>query len=293
MGLNPSLWVFSNPSTTASSSRSSNVTSSLPLSMDRRNYLTTTTVVSSPYAVVNHARAYEHQMQGLHGKQLELAKLEGKNLDDEIYDPFLELEELERLEAESSMGDEGKEIEPDDHDEKDNDNENDEPSLEEPSSTRKESSIYNNDGSLRRKKSEKAILGAGYPSGGVFAIIELAGSQHKITTDDLLIVNKLKPVDSFKVGSVHTLTDVLLVGSTHMTLVGMPQVTGAEVDVMVEEITKDKKVIVFKHKRRKNYRRKIGHRREVTMLRVLDVRFPPQYEDHSKVERSTPELLKN
>ena len=43
---------------------------------------------------------------------------------------------------------------------------------------------------------------------------------------------------------------------------------------MVEEITRDKTVIVFKKRRRKNSRRKNGHRRQVTFLRVLDVRFP-------------------
>lgn len=99
-----------------------------------------------------------------------------------------------------------------------------------------------------------------------------------MTVDDIVIVNKLKPVDKWSVGSTLTLTaddgHVLLLGSQEKTLVGMPFVNGGEVDVMVEEITRDKKVIIFKKKRRKNYRRKNGFKREVTFLRILDIRFP-------------------
>ena len=75
--------------------------------------------------------------------------------------------------------------------------------------------------------------------------------------------------------STTTLGDVLLVESSEKTYVGLPAVKGAEVDVMVEEITRDKTVIVFKKRRRKNSRRKNGFRREVTFLRVLDIRMPP------------------
>jgi large subunit ribosomal protein L21 len=70
-----------------------------------------------------------------------------------------------------------------------------------------------------------------------------------------------------------------------MTLVGMPHVAGAEVDVMVEEITRGSKVIVFKKRRRKHSERKNGFRRDVTMLRVLDVRMPAEYKDHNHVVR--------
>jgi large subunit ribosomal protein L21 len=68
---------------------------------------------------------------------------------------------------------------------------------------------------------------------------------------------------------------VLLLGSQEKTSVGLPYVNGGEVDVMVEENTRDKKAIIFnKKKRRKNYRRKNGFKREVTFLRILDIRFP-------------------
>ncbi|CAB9521172.1 protein L21 [Seminavis robusta] len=229
---------------------------------------------SSRYAVVDHAAAYEESMQGLHGKQLQLAQLEGIGKDDADFDPFLQ-EELEEDE-EDQLAMEGDEDDEEDFEYEPDDNEAD------------EDWPYNNDGSLKWKKSQLVTFRAGAPAGGMFAVVELAGSQHKVTTDDLLVVNVLQPVDLYKVGSVHTLKDVMLVGSSHLTLVGMPYVTGAEVDVMVEEITQDAKVIVFKKRRRKNYKRKKGHRRDVTLLRILDVRPPKEHANHVHVQRENP-----
>jgi ribosomal protein L21 len=245
----------------------------------------------STFAVVDHSKAYEKSIQGRHGQQLALARLEGIGKDDLPFDPFEEeerkfLEEEERkelLEAANADG-EGNESESssdDDSDEEEEDEDYDDEEMED------ETSIYNNDGSVRRKKSILATLKAGYPSGGLFAVLELAGSQHKVTTDDLLVVNKLKPVEEFKVGSVHTLKDVLLAGSSHLTLVGMPHVTGAEVDVMVEEITQDAKVIIFKKRRRKHSQRKKGYRRDLTLLRILDIRLPEEYKMHDHVGRDS------
>ena len=108
-----------------------------------------------------------------------------------------------------------------------------------------------------------------------------------------MIVNLLKPVQQYAVGSIRTLTNehVLLVSSSAMTLVGMPFVQGAEVDVMVEEITRDAKVIIYKKRRRKNSQRRTGFRRDVTMLRVLDIRFPDPYDTHEHTIRPEPALL--
>jgi large subunit ribosomal protein L21 len=72
-----------------------------------------------------------------------------------------------------------------------------------------------------------------------FAIVQLAGMHHKITVDNVIVSTKLKPVTTNSVELVHTFEDVLLVESSHLTLVGLPFVSGAEVDAMVEEITKD------------------------------------------------------
>eukprot|EP00934_Nitzschia_sp_Nitz4_P006700 Nitzschia sp. Nitz4//scaffold207_size38617//34085//38510//NITZ4_007683-RA/size38617-augustus-gene-0.13-mRNA-1//-1//CDS//3329541629//6690//frame0 len=229
---------------------------------------------ASMYVAVDHAEAYEFAMRGPHGKQLELAKQEGEGKDDLPFDPFIEEFDF----AEEEEGEEG-DVE-----------ELDEAEFEEEEEEEVES-IYNADGSLRRKKSVIATLEAGFPAGGQFAVFELGGNQHKVTTDDVLVVNRLKPVETYKIGSVHTLTDIMLVGSSHKTLVGVPYVAGAEVDVMVEEITRDAKVVVFKKRRRKHSQRKNGFRRDVTLLRVLDVRMPGEYRDHSHVGRDSIDAL--
>ena len=261
-----------------------------------------TTSPTSKYALIDHSEAYEASMDGPHGRQLALARLEGQGKDDPPFDPF---EEMEQQESMMSM-EKGREIdEADDDDEKygdevieaeyateeedeeeeeeDHGGDNDDDLAEEDSENAL--SIYNRDGSVRRSKSVLATLRAGFPSGGQFAVIELGGAQHKVTPDDLIVVNRLKPVEKYAIGTTHTLTDVLLVGSTHKTLVGMPTVPGAEVDVMVEEITRDKKLIIFKKRRRKNSQRKNGFRRDVTLLRVLDVRMPDEYKNHKHVQR--------
>eukprot|EP00536_Pseudo-nitzschia_multiseries_P001481 jgi/Psemu1/234654/estExt_Genewise1.C_190063 len=227
-------------------------------------------------------------MLGRHGQQLALARLEGIGKDDLPFDPFEEeerkfIEKEDLLEAAGADSDGEKNQDVEDYDDDYEDDEDEDWDEEDGDET----SVYNPDGSVRRKKSVLATLKAGYPAGGLFAVLELAGSQHKVTTDDLLVVNKLKPVEEFKIGSVHTLKDVLLVGSSHMTMVGMPHVTGAEVDVMVEEITQDKKVIIFKKRRRKHSQRKNGYRRDLTLLRVLDIRLPEEYKDHEHVGRDS------
>jgi len=261
------------------------------------------------FAVVEHGDAYKKSLNGLHGQQIALAQLEGEGKDDPDYDPFLE-EELEEIrlmremeaanaEGEDTMdGDdttaaEEEEEEEDEegdlqHGESEEADENDTRAL-----WRISRKIYNNDGSLKRNQSEIAILRAGAPAGGYFAIIALPGSQYKVTTDDQLIVNKLLPTSKWSVGSVHTLKDedVLLLSSSSLTLVGMPYVPGGEVDVMVEEITQDAHVIVFKKRRRKNSKRKKGFRRDVSCLRILDIRFPEPYANHEHLLRPDPAPL--
>ncbi|CAJ1934136.1 unnamed protein product [Cylindrotheca closterium] len=228
---------------------------------------------SSSYAVIDHSEAYETAMQGKHGDQLALARLEGQGKDDPPFDPFAEFDH--------EAGDwDTANVDGVDKDLENFDDEEDEYGDEDEIIDR-----YNADGSVRRSKSVLATLRAGFPAGGHFAVVRFGGAQHKVTTDDLIVVNRLKPVEKYNIGSVHTLTDVMLAGSSHTTLVGMPFVKGAEVDVMVEEITRDGKLVVFKKRRRKNSQRKNGFRRDVTLLRVLDVRFPQEHRDHNHVGR--------
>lgn len=102
----------------------------------------------------------------------------------------------------------------------------------------------------------------------VFAVVEVGGAQHKVTPDDLLVVEKLAGVD---VNDVVRLPRVLLLGSAAETLVGRPFVPGAEVLAAVEEQFLDGKVLIFHKRRRKNSRRMQGHRQPLTTLRVLEI----------------------
>ena len=248
---------------------------------------------TNKYAKVDHSTAYEQAMSSSHGTQLKLALEEGRGKDDGPFDPFTQflnemgttLDEDENLEeGEGKENDdieeaEYKTIEEEEEEEYEEDDDMDDDELDDGEDT--DGPIYTNTGALYRPKSERLALRAGYPAGGKFAVIELVGFQHKVTVDDLLVVNKLKPVSEWSVGSTHTIKDedILLMADQDKTLVGLPGVKGAEVDVMVEEITRDKTLIIFKKRRRKNSRRKNGFRRQVTFLRVMDVRMPSGEEE--------------
>ena len=103
-----------------------------------------------------------------------------------------------------------------------------------------------------------------------FAVVSFAGSQFKVTVDDLITVSTNVDAD---VGETVRLNDVLLVGSAGKTVVGRPLVPRAQVMLAVEEKKKEQKVIVFKKRRRKGYQRKNGFRRQVTALRVVDISY--------------------
>eukprot|EP00591_Stephanopyxis_turris_P003449 CAMPEP_0195518504 /NCGR_PEP_ID=MMETSP0794_2-20130614/13017_1 /TAXON_ID=515487 /ORGANISM="Stephanopyxis turris, Strain CCMP 815" /LENGTH=272 /DNA_ID=CAMNT_0040647475 /DNA_START=114 /DNA_END=932 /DNA_ORIENTATION=- len=227
------------------------------------------TLTPSLYAAVDHRDAYEENIEGRHGKQLSLAYNEGHGkeyLDESLFDEYEEDEEDNMDDEEGT-----EQISLDEIDE-------DEVSMEGSGGMPSE---YQNDGMERVDPAELAALRAGAPGGDVFAVLKLGASQHKVTVGDLVVSDKLLPVNKWKVGATLTLTDddILLLGSPVRTLVGLPGVKGAEVKVMVEEITHDAKVIVFKKRRRKNSRRKNGFRREVTLVRILDITLPERFRD--------------
>lgn len=103
-----------------------------------------------------------------------------------------------------------------------------------------------------------------------FAVISINGRQHKVTTDDVILINALT---NFNVGDIIESHNVLLVGNKYFTLIGRPLVEQARVFMSVEAQTKGRKVIVFKKKRRKGYRRNYGHRQLQTFLRVHKIEY--------------------
>jgi large subunit ribosomal protein L21 len=98
----------------------------------------------------------------------------------------------------------------------------------------------------------------------VYAIIQSGGKQYRVETGDVIRVERLDA----PAGETVTLSEVLLVGAEGNTRVGAPLVAGASVVGTVVEQGRDRKVRVFKYKKRKHYRRTRGHRQAFTALRI-------------------------
>ncbi len=94
----------------------------------------------------------------------------------------------------------------------------------------------------------------------MFAVIKTGGKQYKVAKDDVIAVEKL----SGEAGESITFDQVLMIGEK----VGAPVVDGASVTAQVVEQFRSDKVIVFKKKRRQNYRRKAGHRQHQTLVKI-------------------------
>lgn len=98
----------------------------------------------------------------------------------------------------------------------------------------------------------------------MYAIIQTGGKQYRVQEGDILFVEKL-------VGDVESnveLTDVLAVSKDGKLTVGSPIVEGAKVVASVVKHGKAKKIIVFKYKRKKDYRKKQGHRQPYTQIKI-------------------------
>ncbi len=101
----------------------------------------------------------------------------------------------------------------------------------------------------------------------MFAVIKTGGKQYKVAKDDIVVVEKLEG----EAGASIALDSVLMLGDEKSVTTGAPFVEGASVAAEVVEQTRGDKVIVFKKQRRQNYRRKNGHRQDLTVLKVTDI----------------------
>jgi large subunit ribosomal protein L21 len=101
----------------------------------------------------------------------------------------------------------------------------------------------------------------------MFAVIKTGGKQYKVAKNDVITVEKLPGA----AGSDVRLTDVVMVHDGTAATVGTPRVDGAAVSATVVEQGRGDKVIVFKKKRRKKYRRTKGHRQAHTVLQITDI----------------------
>ncbi len=101
----------------------------------------------------------------------------------------------------------------------------------------------------------------------MYAVIQTGGKQYRVATGDRLRVEKL-PGDR---GATLTFDNILMVGGEGSARVGTPTVAGVKVTAEVVAQDRAKKIIVFKFKRRKNYRRKHGHRQSYTELKITGI----------------------
>jgi large subunit ribosomal protein L21 len=102
----------------------------------------------------------------------------------------------------------------------------------------------------------------------MFAIIRTGGKQYKVASGDVIAVEKL----AGEPGATLELAEVLMVGEGADVSTGTPLVAGATVSAELVEHRRADKIIVFKKKRRQNYRRKNGHRQHQTVLRITEIR---------------------
>ena len=100
-----------------------------------------------------------------------------------------------------------------------------------------------------------------------FAIIQTGGKQYKVQTSDIIKVEKL---DKDKPGKIE-FNEVLAYGDENVIEIGSPTVNGAKVEAELIKNAKNRTVLIFKKRRRKNSRRKNGHRQEFTLVRISKI----------------------
>lgn len=101
----------------------------------------------------------------------------------------------------------------------------------------------------------------------MYAVLKCGGKQLKVSKGDTVLVEKLTGEKGDKV----TLDNILLLADGENLTVGTPTVEGATVTASIEEQIRDKKVIIFKKKRRQGYKRKKGHRQYLTVLKIEEI----------------------
>ena len=97
----------------------------------------------------------------------------------------------------------------------------------------------------------------------MYAVIKPGGKQYKVTSNDVIKIEKI----AGEAGSEVVFNEVLAMDET----VGTPFIKGASVKGTIVKQAKDAKIIVFKKKRRQNYRRKNGHRQNITIVKITDL----------------------
>jgi large subunit ribosomal protein L21 len=101
----------------------------------------------------------------------------------------------------------------------------------------------------------------------MYAVIKTGGKQYRVAADEVVTIEKI----AGEQGAEVEFTEVLMVGGDGAPKVGTPAVAGAKVVAEVVEQGRARKVIAFKKRRRKNSRRKRGHRQHQTLVRIKEI----------------------
>jgi len=102
----------------------------------------------------------------------------------------------------------------------------------------------------------------------MYAVIKTGGKQYKVAANDIILVEKIEA----EAGATVSLDQVLMIGDGANVTIGQPVVAGASVAAEVLNHAKADKVIIFKKNRRHNYRRKRGHRQQLTALKITNIK---------------------
>ncbi len=101
----------------------------------------------------------------------------------------------------------------------------------------------------------------------MFAVIKTGGKQYRVEENNIIKIEKLDSVE----GDTITFDHVLMIGDAKKSTVGSPLIVGAKVEALILSQMRDRKVIIFKKKRRQNYRRKKGHRQHLTVVKITKI----------------------
>ena len=99
------------------------------------------------------------------------------------------------------------------------------------------------------------------------AIVQISGKQYIVSNGDIFKVNR----QVWKIGDKIKINDILLTDNKGKISVGNPIVNGASITVKILEHSRERKILIYKKKRRKGYQRKNGHRQGITLLEVVKI----------------------
>ena len=101
----------------------------------------------------------------------------------------------------------------------------------------------------------------------MFAVNKTGGKQYRVEENNIIKIEKLDSIEGDSVAFDH----VLMIGDSQKSTIGSPVIAGAKVEALILKQMRDRKVIVFKKKRRQNYRRKKGHRQHLTVVKITKI----------------------